>query len=58
MPDLPPGRGWNDLLQQGQGLASVLFTRTGDETYKKVRRTLERLGRDVREETALQRKLL
>lgn len=58
MPDLPPDRGWNDLLQRGQGLASVLFKRTGDETYKKVRRTLERLGRDIGEEAALQGRLL
>jgi adenine-specific DNA methylase len=58
VPELPPDRGWNDLLRRGQGLASVLFTRTGDEAYKKVRWTLERLGREVREEAALQGKLL
>ena len=58
VPELPPDRGWNDLLQRGQSLASALFMRTGDETYKKVRRTLERLGRDVGEEVAIQRRLL
>jgi adenine-specific DNA methylase len=58
VPQLPPDRGWNDLLQRGQSLASALFMRTGDETYKKVRRTLERLGRDISEERALQQKLL
>jgi adenine-specific DNA methylase len=58
VPELPPGRGWNDLLWRGQGLASALFMRTGDETYKKVRRTLERLGRDISEERALQQRLL
>jgi putative DNA methylase len=58
VPELPPDRGWNDLLRRGQGLASMLFTRTGDETYKKVRRTLERLGRDIGEEAALQGRLL
>ena len=58
VPELPPDRGWNDLLQRGQSLASALFMRTGDETYKKVRRTLERLTRDISEERALQPRLL
>jgi len=58
VPELPPARGWNDLLRRGQGLASALFMRTGDETYKKVRRTLERLARDISEEQAMQPKLL
>ncbi len=57
VPDLPSNRDWNDLLQCGQSLASALFKRTGDETYKKVRRTLERLGRDVAEGEAKQRRL-
>ncbi len=57
-PELPPGRSWDDLLRRGQGLASALFMRTGDETYKKVRRTLERLGRDVPEREARQMRLL
>ncbi|MBC8446494.1 MAG: DUF1156 domain-containing protein [Chloroflexi bacterium] len=58
VPELPPGRGWNDLLRRGQGLAAALFMRTGDETYKKVRRTLERLGRDLSEEQTKQMRLL
>ncbi len=56
-PELPSNRGWNDLLQRGQSLAAALFMRTGDETYKKVRRTLERMGRDVGEGEARQRQL-
>ena len=57
-PELPPGRDWRGLLQSGQALASALFMRTGDETYKKVRRTLERLAREVPEEQSPQLRLL
>jgi hypothetical protein len=46
------------MLQRGQSLASALFMCTRDETYKRVRRTWERLGRDVGDEVALQRRLL
>jgi adenine-specific DNA methylase len=50
LPSLPKGRAWRELIARGKEVAAALFKRTGDETYKRVLREVERLGGTVKEE--------
>jgi putative DNA methylase len=49
-PALPKGRTARELFAKGKELAASLFKRTGDETYKRILKEVERLGSTLSED--------